>query len=419
MTRLSWGSIGKRYFEAGVDRGVLYVGTNPGVPWNGLKAVNEAPSGGEPKPYYIDGFKYLNVASAEEYAATLEAFSAPPEFGVCDGTVELQKGLFATEQPRKQFHLSYRTRIGNDIEGADHGSKIHLVYNALAKPSSRNNQTNGGSVSPLGLSWAITTNPPKATGFKPTAHFVIDSRLTPPDLWAAIEDILYGTLDLDARMPTVAEIIELFDDYVEPVPPVPFASTFKQSALNSNNQTTYTFVDQPIGEASATRRVVVGISGSSSKTVSSVTIGGVAATIDATHVLSGTARLAIASAVVPLGTVATVVVTFNGTSSACGLGVWTLNNAGAPTGQVATGSGDPTNLTITTLPGDVVIAIAHTYNSVSATFDWTNATARFDIDTDNTTETTAGADALAVSTSVAISLNASLATTVGLAAAYR
>lgn len=214
MTRLSWGSIGNRYFEAGVDRGVLYVGDNPGVPWNGLKAVNEAPSGGEPKPYYIDGFKYLNVASAEEYAATLEAFSAPPEFGVCDGTVGLQAGLFATQQPRKQFHLSYRTRVGNDIEGADHGSKIHLVYNALAKPSSRNNQTHGGSVSPLGLSWGITTNPPKATGFKPTAHFVIDSRYTPASIMSLIEGVLYGSNAANARFPTVAELITLFDAFI-------------------------------------------------------------------------------------------------------------------------------------------------------------------------------------------------------------
>ncbi len=214
MTQLSWGSTGNRYFEAGVDRGVLYVGANPGVAWNGLKAVNEAPTGGEPKPYYIDGFKYLNVASTEEYAATLEAFTSPPEFGVCDGTVGLQAGLFATQQPRKQFHLSYRTRVGNDVEGAEHGSKIHLVYNALAKPSSRNNQTVGGTVSPLGLSWGITTNPPKATGFKPTAHFIIDSRYTPVSIMSLIEGVLYGSNTTNPRIPTVAELITMFDAFL-------------------------------------------------------------------------------------------------------------------------------------------------------------------------------------------------------------
>src|SRR6478735_3456324 len=149
MTRLTWGDTGRRYFEAGTDRGVLFVGNNPGVPWNGLKSVSESPSGGEPKAYYVDGFKYLNVASAEEYAATIEAFSAPAEFGVCDGSMMLGNGLFATQQPRRPFHFTYRTRVGNDLEGVDHGHKIHLIYNALARPSSRNNQTHGSSINPL------------------------------------------------------------------------------------------------------------------------------------------------------------------------------------------------------------------------------------------------------------------------------
>lgn len=211
MTRLTWGASGLRYFETGVDRGVLYLPGKDGVPWNGLKSVAEAPSGGEPRPYYIDGIKYLNVASAEEFIATLEAFSSPPEFAICDGTLSLHNGLFVTQQPRSQFGLAYRTLVGNDIQGVDHGYKIHLVYNALAAPSQRSNQTVGTGVQPLSLSWQITTTPPRMTGVKPTAHFVIDSRLTPKRLMDAIEDILYGTVDDAARMPSVDELRALFD----------------------------------------------------------------------------------------------------------------------------------------------------------------------------------------------------------------
>lgn len=215
MARLSWGDVGTRYFEAGADRGVLYVGNNPGVPWNGLKAVSESPTGGEPKPYYVDGYKYLNVAAAEEYAATIESFGAPYEFGVCDGTIGIGHGLFATQQPRRPFHFSYRTRVGNDLDGTDHGYKIHLVYNALAKPATRNNQTHGSSVSPLELSWGITTTPPKATGIKPTAHFVVDSRYTPKSVLSLIETVLYGGSSSQARFPEVNELITLFDAYLE------------------------------------------------------------------------------------------------------------------------------------------------------------------------------------------------------------
>lgn len=210
MTRLAWGAHGERFFETGTDRGVLYLTGAPGVPWNGLKAVNESPTGGEPRPYYLDGYKYLNVASAEEYAATLEAFSSPREFAVCDGTLGIHNGLFVTQQPRSQFGLSYRTLVGNDKDGDQHGYKIHLVYNALAAPSQRNNQTTGDGVNPLTLSWSITTQPPLLAGIKPTAHFVIDSRFTPPVLLKTIEDILYGSIDGDARLPSVQELADLF-----------------------------------------------------------------------------------------------------------------------------------------------------------------------------------------------------------------
>jgi len=216
MTKLAWGSHGERFFEAGVDRGVLYLSGQDGVPWNGLKAVNESPTGGEPQPYYVDGYKYLNVASVEEYKATLEAYTSPIEFAPCEGTKGIHNGLFATQQPRVSFNLSYRTLVGNDAEGVDHGYKIHIVYNALAAPAQRNHQTTtSGSSTPVGLSWSITTTPPKMSGLKPTAHFVIDSRYTPLDLMVQIEDILYGSDDNEAYLPTPTELIDIMNSYVE------------------------------------------------------------------------------------------------------------------------------------------------------------------------------------------------------------
>lgn len=210
MTRMLWGDSGNRFFETGVDRGVLYLSDQDGVPWNGLTSVEESPTGGEARPYYQDGVKFLNISGREEFEATIEAFSSPTEFGVCDGTVSIQKGLFVTQQPRRAFGLSYRTMVGNDLDGVEHGYKIHLVYNALAAPSSRANSTMTNSPEATTLSWAITTLPPSFTGYKPTAHLVIDSRTTPKGLLSAIEDILYGSDAADPRMPLVSELISMF-----------------------------------------------------------------------------------------------------------------------------------------------------------------------------------------------------------------
>lgn len=210
MARLVWSSFGQRFYEIGVDRGVLYVGVAPGVAWSGLISVEESPTGGEAKPLYMDGIKYLNLSSAEEYAATINAFTSPEEFGPCDGTVSIQNGLYVTQQPRKSFGLSYRTKLGNDVDGPDHAYKIHLVYNGLASPASRSNATITDSPSPNNFSWAITTLPPAITGYKPTAHFVVDSRFTPTDVLSGLEDILYGTDSVAARLPSVSELIDLF-----------------------------------------------------------------------------------------------------------------------------------------------------------------------------------------------------------------
>lgn len=209
MTRLAWGNPEQRFFESGVDRGVLYT-NNLGVAWNGLISVSESLSGGEPRPAYIDGVKFRNVSSSEEFGASLEAFSAPEEFGPCDGSVAIHNGLFATQQPRRTFGLSYRSRIGNAAEGVEHGYKIHLVYNALASPAARTHSTQSDSTEPGSLTWELTTLPPSLTGHKPTAHFVIDSRYTPKDLLKAVEDILYGSEAAAARLPLPSELVEIF-----------------------------------------------------------------------------------------------------------------------------------------------------------------------------------------------------------------
>ena len=154
MTKLVWGAEGKRFYEYGVDRGVLYIPGSAGVAWNGLKAVKESPTGGEPQPFYLDGLKYSNVATAEEFNATLEAFSSPPEFAICDGSVQLAAGLFATQQPRRSFGLSYRTRVGTDLNGLV-GHKIHLVYFALAAAAGGDNNSTTSSIDPMGLSWTL------------------------------------------------------------------------------------------------------------------------------------------------------------------------------------------------------------------------------------------------------------------------
>lgn len=210
MSRLTWGALAERYYENGVDRGVLYVGVDAGVPWNGLVSVSESPTGGEAKPAYIDGYKFRNLASAEEFEATIDAFSAPKEFGPCDGTAAIQNGLFITQQPRKAFGFSYRTFVGDAVGGGESNYKIHLVYNALAAPSSQANNTLSDSAEAVTKSWSITTRSPMLTSHKPTAHFVIDSRYTPRGLLAAIEDILYGTDEYAPRLPDVDELMETF-----------------------------------------------------------------------------------------------------------------------------------------------------------------------------------------------------------------
>lgn len=215
--KIVWDEVGKRLFETGVDRGVLYKmnsgGTYPlGVAWNGLTTVTESPSGAEANPQYADNIKYLNLVSREEYAGSIEAFTYPPEFAECDGSVEPTPGVQVGQQGRKQFGFCFRTLIGNDVDSIDHGYKLHLVYGALATPTEKAHATVNDSPEAINFSWDFTTTPVVTAGFKPTAHIVIDSTLADEELLEDLEVILYGvagTPGTAARLPLPDEVITL------------------------------------------------------------------------------------------------------------------------------------------------------------------------------------------------------------------
>lgn len=213
MTRLDWSRVGERYFEAGIDRGVLFVGENPGIPWIGLVNFNQSHSGGESSPRYLDGIKISNRSSPEEFEGTLEAFTYPTEFERCDGTYQTENGLRVTQQRRKSFDMIYRSKVGNETSGLDRAYKIHLLYNLTAEPSERGYKTLVEQAEPLTFSWKVTSRAVPVEGYRPSAHFIVDSRDIPPELLANLEDILYGTDTTDSSMPTPGELLFLFDSY--------------------------------------------------------------------------------------------------------------------------------------------------------------------------------------------------------------
>ena len=211
MPRREWDKVGERLYETGVDQGVLYVqdetGAYPeGVAWSGLRSVSESPSGAEPSPLYADNIKYLNLLSTEEFAATIGAYYSPEEFDACDGTATLAKGVTIGQQKRKTFGLCYRTKIGNDIDGDEHGYKIKIIYGALAKPSQKEYQSVNNDPSAIELSWEVSTTPVKVTGMKPTATLEIDSTKIDAEKLKKLEDVLYGNGENKARLPLPDEI---------------------------------------------------------------------------------------------------------------------------------------------------------------------------------------------------------------------
>ncbi len=196
MSKLVWDKTGERLYETGVKQCVLYLPTNgvysKGVAWNGITAVNENPSGAEATALYADDSKYLNLYSVEEFGATVEAYTYPDEFAECDGSAEIAKGVMVGQQTRKTFGLCYRTTIGNDVDGNDHGYKLHIIYGAMASPSEKAYSTINDSPEAMTFSWELTTTPVTVTGKKPTASIVIDSTKCDPQKLAALEAILYG-----------------------------------------------------------------------------------------------------------------------------------------------------------------------------------------------------------------------------------
>lgn len=213
MARLVWDKTGERFYETGVRQGVLYPmvdGAYPkGVAWNGLTAVTESPSGAESTALYADDIKYLNLRSTEEFGATIEAYTYPKEFEECDGSAELAAGVTIGQQPRKSFGLSYRTALGNDVENENHGYKLHLIYGATASPSEKAYATISDSPEAITFSWEVTTVPVNVEGFKPTALLTIDSTKVDPAKLTALEDILYGKAETEARLPLPDEIATL------------------------------------------------------------------------------------------------------------------------------------------------------------------------------------------------------------------
>lgn len=217
--RIIWNETGERFYETGIRHGVLYPrdtqGLYPlGVPWNGLTGVTESPSGAEPTPLYADDIKYLVLMSAEEFGATIEAFTYPDEFIPCDGSAELAPGVYVGQQTRQAFGMAYRTVLGNDIDMNEHGYKLHLIYGALASPSEKAYQTINDSPEAITFSWEVSTTPVNVPGFQPTSSITIDSTKVEPAKLKAFEDILYGT-DGDlgegtpARLPLPAEVYSL------------------------------------------------------------------------------------------------------------------------------------------------------------------------------------------------------------------
>lgn len=214
MSKLVWDNAGERLYETGVKQGVLYLQEagvyNKGVVWNGLTGVTESPSGAEATALYADDIKYINLMSVEEFGATIEAYTYPDEFAECDGSATLVEGVMIGQQARKIFGLSYVTTVGNDTDGQAHGYKLHLIYGATASPSEKAYATINDSPEAITFSWEVKTTPVNVTGHKPTASVVIDSTKADKAKLAALEAILYGSDEDEARLPLPDEIAQIF-----------------------------------------------------------------------------------------------------------------------------------------------------------------------------------------------------------------
>lgn len=212
---LEWDKTGERFYETGVEKGVLWVWDSEnnkwadGVAWNGLTNVSEKPSGAEATALYADNIKYLNLISNEEFAATIEAYTYPDEFAECDGSVDIGDGVVIGQQKRKKFCFSYQTKIGNDVDGNDKGVKYHIVYNCLAAPTEKGYATINDSPEAITFSWEVSTTPIEVSGYKPTAIVTIDSTKLTSAQKTALEAALYGSSSANSTLKTPTELVSI------------------------------------------------------------------------------------------------------------------------------------------------------------------------------------------------------------------
>ena len=218
MAVLTWDQTGEKLYETGVQKGVLYpmdgAVYGKGVAWNGLTAVNETPSGAESTKLYADDIKYLDIRSAEEFGATIEAYSSPEEFDACDGTASLAAGVNIGQQNRKGFGFCYRSTIGNDTEYNNYGYKLHIIYGLTASPSERSYSTVNDSPEAATLSWEVSSTPVNVAGFKPTSIITINSKKINPAALKEIEDALYGTVEVEPKILLPDEIKAICDKHI-------------------------------------------------------------------------------------------------------------------------------------------------------------------------------------------------------------
>ena len=281
MSRLVWDAIGERFFETGVDQCVLYPIANNAYPmgyaWNGITGVSESPSGADANPIYADNIKYLNLRAAEEFGATVTAYTYPDEFAECDGSVVPVKGLTIGQQSRKMFGLCYRSRLGNDTDGSDHGYKLHLVYGLTASPSERGYSTINDSPEAIEFSWEMNSTPVAVTGYKPTSVITISSEDFTEAQMAVIEDVLYGDANNDPRLPLPDEVVALMGSNVYEISldkanaTLAVGKTLKLNASVSPSGTTVTWTSSDSEKASVSNGTVTAVATGSATITATIT----------------------------------------------------------------------------------------------------------------------------------------------------
>lgn len=297
MSKLVWDQTSEKQYETGVEKGVLYpqssTGTYPaGVAWNGLSKVSESPSGAEATAIYANNRKYLNMISAEEFGGTIEAYTYPDEWMDCDGSKEVAPGVYLGQQNRKPFGFCYKTILGNDTDLNDYGYKLHIVYNALAAPSSKEYSTVNDSPEAMTLSWEFKTTPIDVVGSKPTATIVIDSTKTDADKLATLEDVLYGTENTTARLPLPEEVIQILGGSATPSvllnthgTSVDEDATVTLTATTVPASQTVTWSSSDGDKATVANGVVTGVATGSAIITASITVDGVTYTDTCTVVV--------------------------------------------------------------------------------------------------------------------------------------